>query len=190
MSYDGEVIVLRDEVSLDDLLELAAEQGWVLRGETARAHLVLASRRWTSREGVEVTYVADHPGGAQSLRIVGKAATRVARNLREKVSAFTEDELLAVVLDDADPDPVACIRVASKLAACRPEVADAKHLQAIEALLAHREPAVRRAGIRSTYGCRWPELRNIVDRRLAQETALTPQLEHLQRYLAEDPPAG
>ncbi|MEM7153957.1 MAG: hypothetical protein AAF799_13995 [Myxococcota bacterium] len=189
MSFDGEVIVLRDEVSLDDLLQLAAEQGWVLRGETARAHLVLASRRWTSREGVELTYVADHPGGAHSVRIVGKASSRVARNLRERVSAYSEDELLAVVLDHDPPDPVACIRVASKLAACRPELADARHLQAIEVLLAHPEPAVRRAGIRSTYGCRWPELRNVVDRRLAQEDRFIPQLEHLQRHLAPEPTA-
>jgi hypothetical protein len=49
--------------------------------------------------------------------------------------------------------------------------------------LSHPVEAVRRAGIRSAYGCRWPQLRAVVERRRASEQRLAAQLEGLRRYL-------
>jgi hypothetical protein len=178
----SEVLVLRNEVGLSSVAMVADAEGWRLREETSRAHLVLASRRW-SIAGGEITYVADHPGGAQSLRITGAAAAKAARRLRQWLPCHTEDELLAVVLGSDEPDPVACVRVASKLAACRPEQPDARHIAALRRLFAHPQDAVRRAGIRSAYGCRWTELRALVEERRAQEQRLRVQLEELRRYL-------
>lgn len=177
----SEVIVLRDDVRLDAVLAYAEAGGWTLREETARAHLVLASRRWSVLMGEEIEYVADHVGGSQWLRITG--ADTLARRLRDRFGHHTEDELLATVLDGDSPEPVACVRVASKLAACRPAVAEPRHLAALERLISHPVTAVRRAGIRSAYTCPWPELEAIVKRRRGEEQHLSAQLEHLERYL-------
>ncbi len=181
----SEVLVLRDEVGWSAVKVVADAQGWKLREETARAHLVLASQRWSTTSGEEVTYVADHPGGAQSLRITGVGASALAQRLRQWLPCHTEDELLAVVLDGDPPDPVACVRVASKLAACRPVRSDPRHVSALGRLLAHPEDAVRRAGIRSAYGCDWPELRTLIRERCRREPRLEPQLEELRAYLDE-----
>jgi len=185
MSAGGQVIVLRDDVRLDAVLALADADGWELREETARAHLVLASRRWSASVGEEITYVADHLGGAHWLRVSGDGEESLVERLREHFSHHEEDELLALVLDGPTPEPVACVRVASKLAACRPATCEPRHLQALERLLKHPVTAVRRAGIRSAYTCPWPELRELIGRRRAQEKHLTAQLEHLERYLEE-----
>lgn len=181
---DREVVVLQDGVPVASLLALADELGWELREQTARAHLVLASRRWITRDGLEVTYVADHPGGAQSIRIEGKRAASLARRVREKLPCSTEAELLGVVLGTTERDPVEHVRVASKLAACRPPRMERRHLKALTRLLSHPDPTVRRAGIRSAYTCSWAELRELVDRRVVVEDRLSAQLRHLQQYLA------
>jgi hypothetical protein len=180
---ESEALVLRDDVALATVLALAGAEGWRLCEETARAHLVLASRRWSTPGGEEITYVADHPGGVQSLRIAGPGAADLARRLRERLPCHDEAELLAVVLDGDEPEPVACVRVASKLAACRPEAPDPRHLAALERLFGHPEDAVRRAGIRSAYGCRWTGLRALVEARRAREQRLREPLEALCRHL-------
>lgn len=181
-----EAIVLRDEASAAAVLALADAEGWQLREETSRAHLVLASRRWLTTSGEEVTYVIDHPGGAQSLRVEGTWAAALAKRLREWLPCHPEAELLDVVLGPSgasEPDPVECVRVASKLAAIRPEQPEARHVAALERLLGHPADAVRRAGIRSAYGCRWKELRAMVERRRPVEQRLAVQLEELRRHL-------
>jgi hypothetical protein len=184
-----EVLVLRDEVSAAAVLALADAEGWQLREESSRAHLVLASRRWITTTNEEVTYVIDHPGGAQSLRVEGTWAAALAKRLRDWLPCHAEAELLDVVLgpDGTDravePDPVECVRVASKLAAIRPEHPSPRHVAALARLLGHPSDAVRRAGIRSAYGCRWPVLRAVVERRRAEEQRLAAQLEALRRYL-------
>lgn len=184
MSDATEILVLRAEVGVADVRRVAADDGWELREQTTRAHLVLASRRWVTRDGTQITYVADHPGGAQSLRIEGKRAGSVARRLRERLPVHAEAELLAVVLEHDPPDPLQCVRVASQLAACRPDVLEARHLRALERLISHPVVEVRRAGIRSAYSCRWPQLAELVERRLAVEVRLAAQLGHLRQYLA------
>lgn len=184
-----EALVLRDEASAAAVLALADAEGWQLREETSRAHLVLASRRWLTTSGEEVTYVIDHPGGAQSLRVEGTWAAALAKRLREWLPCHTEAELLDVVLgpsgasEASAPDPVACVRVASKLAAIRPEQPEPRHVAALERLLGHPADAVRRAGIRSAYGCRWKELRALVERRRGEEKRLVAQLEELRKHL-------
>lgn len=179
----SEVLVLRDEVGAAAVNVVADAEGWTLSEESSRAHLVLASRRWSTAGGDEITYVADHPGGVQSLRITGPSATALARRLRQWLPCHHEKELLAVVLDGDEPDPVACVRVASKLAACRPARSEPQHLAALGRLLSHPEVAVRRAAIRSAYGCQWPELRALVQERRADEQRLWLQLEELRKYL-------
>jgi hypothetical protein len=181
-----EVVVLRDEVSLAAVLALADAEGWQLREETSRAHLVLASRRWVTTTGEEVTHVIDHPGGAQSLLVEGTWAAALAKRLRDWLPCHADAELFDVVLGVEEPDPVACIRVASKLAALRPERYEPRHLAALERLLAHPVDAVRRAGIRSAYGCRWKELREVIERRRAEEPRLGAQFEELCRHLEGD----
>ena len=183
-----EALVLRDEASAAAVLALADAEGWQLREETSRAHLVLASRRWVTTSGEEVTYVIDHPGGAQSLRVEGTWASALAKRLRDWLPCHSEAELLDVVLgpsgsEASEPDPVACVRVASKLAAIRPESPEPRHVAALERLLCHPVDAVRRAGIRSAYGCRWKELRTLVERRRGEEKRLVAQLEELRKHL-------
>ena len=181
-----EVLVLRDEVGAPAVLALADAEGWQLQEESSRAHLVLASRRWLTTSGETVTYVIDHPGGAQSLRVEGTWAAALAKRLREWLPCQPEAELFDIVLGPpgADAaDPIQCVRAASKLAAIRPEQPDARHMAALERLLSHPVDAVRRAGIRSAYGCQWPELRAVVEQRRASEARLAAQLEGLRRYL-------
>jgi hypothetical protein len=185
-----EVVVLCDEVSVGAVLALADAEGWQLREETSRAHLVLASRRWDTTTGEEVTHVLDHPGGAQSLLVKGTWAAALAKRLRDWLPCHTEDELLDVVLGVEVPDATACVRVASKLAALRPTPCEPRHLAALERLLGHPVDAVRRAGIRSAYGCRWKELRALVERRHAVEARLGAQLEELRRHLDREGDAG
>jgi hypothetical protein len=184
-SKRAEILVLRDEATAASVVALADAEGWQLHEETARAHLVLASRRWVTTTGEEVTYVIDHPGGAQSLRVEGTWAAALAKRLRDWLPCHTETELLDVVLgaDGGELDPVACIRVASKLAALRPEQPEPRHMVVLECMLDHPADAVRRAGIRSAYGCRWTELRELVEQRMAVEERLRPQLEALWRHL-------
>jgi hypothetical protein len=176
------VLVLRDGVDAAAVLALADAEGWRLREETARAHLVLASRRWVTTSGEVVTWVVDHPGGASSLRIEGTGAAALTRRLRDRLPCHDEDELLAVVLSES-ADPVQLVRVASKLAACRPERADPRHVDALARLIGHDVEGVRRAGIRSAYGCRWPELREVVQAQRGKELRLLVQLVELRRWL-------
>lgn len=179
----SEVVVLRDEVGVAAVLALADAEGWQLHEETSRAHLVLASRRWVTTTGEEVTHVIDHPGGAQLLVVKGTWAAALAKRLRDWLPCHTEAELLDEVLSSEVPDPVACVRVASKLAALRPERSEPRHLAALERLLGHPVDAVRRAGIRSAYGCPWKELRALVERRWGEEQRLRAQLGELWQYL-------
>lgn len=179
-----DVIVLRDAVSLADLQAVARDEGWQLLGETVGAHLVLSSRRWQTDTDVEITHIFDHPGGAHWLRLRGVQALARARRLRARLPHHTESELLDTVLKPDEPDAVESVRVASKLAACRPTGFELRHLAAMEKLLAHPVTAVRRAAIRSAYGCTWPELRELVRRRRDDETRLGDQLGHLDAYLS------
>jgi len=183
MSTNAEVIVLRDDVRLEAVLALAEADGWALREETERAHLVLASRRWSASVGEEITYVADHLGGCHFLRITGDEAEALAWDLRDRFDHHTEDELLARVLGGHQLEPVAAVRVASKLAALRPLTSEVGHMRALERLMTHPVTAVRRAGIRSAYTCPWPELLELVERCRKREKHLVTQLEHLARYL-------
>lgn len=184
---DGvDTIVLHDDVGLAQLADLARQEGWTLVGETAGAHWVLATRRWQTETGVKITHVFDHPGGTHWLRLTGVQAKDRARRLRARLPHHTENELLDIVLQAAEPDPVACIRAASKIAAYRPAAFELRHLAALEKLLGHSSVAVRRAGIRSAYGCRWPELRELVKRRREQEQRLVDQLADLDAYLTGD----
>lgn len=183
-----ELLVLHDTVEAAAVLTIAETESWELREETDRAHLVLASRRWATTTGEQVTWVVDHPGGAQSLRVEGIWAAALVKRLREWLPCHDEKELLDAVLGSggSEPDPVACIRAASQLAALRPEQPNARHVVALERLLTHPADAVRRAGIRSAYGCRWPQLRTLVEQRMPVEKRLRPQLEALLRSLAGD----
>ena len=80
-------------------------------------------------------------------------------------------------------DPRSWIRALSKLAVCRPAKLEGRWLAAWERALEHPARPVRRATIRTCYGCAWPELVKLVERRRDTESELAAQLEALLEHL-------
>lgn len=186
MNAPQHVLVLAPSVTARDVRALAVSSGWTLVGDTPRAHLEMASRRFHTRDGTEVLEVEDHIGGVRSLRIAGPGADAVARACLAALPTERMEDLYAIA---EAGDPVACIRVAGRLAAGRPAAFSAAHLRALQQLLTHTEPAVRRAGIRAAYGCRWPELRAWLGARMQAETRLRTAILGLVAWMDELPPA-
>jgi hypothetical protein len=180
------LVVLAESVSAHDVRAHADASGWMLVGDTPRAHLEMASRRFHTRDGTEVLEVEDHIGAVRSLRITGPSADAIARACEAALPTETPQALHAIVQRG---DPVPCIRAAGRLAAGRPAAFDAAHLQAMQRLMTHPEPAVRRAGIRAAYGCRWPELRAWLGARMQVETRLRAAILGLVAWMDELPPA-
>lgn len=178
-----EVIVLRDEVSRASVVALAVREDWARTGQTDRGHLVMASEQWAPRSDVTVTWVENHTADVRLLRVVGSetSVTEVVATLRAALPHDTR----AALLDAARvrSGPAGLIRVAGKLAECRPPQCDAEQLTVLGRLLSHEETAVRRAAIRTAYRYPWPQLLELVQTRLATESRLQAQLEHLLEFL-------
>lgn len=179
---DRIVLVLSVAVRAADVRAIAEARNWTREGDTPRAHLALASRRYRTPEGAEVLEIEDHNGGVRSLRISGPTRGELARALAGQLPTRSTDEIIATA---SSSDPVACIRAAGELAASRPARFDPPHLAALQRLLTHPEPAVRRAGIRAAYGCQWPELRRWLGARMQAETRLASALAALVSWIDE-----
>ena len=180
---DAEVIVVRDDVPRSAMRAVAERLSWRRTGQTDRGHLVMASERWSPAEGVTATWVDNHTSDVRSVHIAGKGEqlADVATALKDALAHDDAASLVAAVKPDADP--IALIRLAGKLATCRPQACDEGHLHALGELLCHDVVAVRRAAVRTAYNYPWPELVPIVEARQAKDPALAAQLQHLLQRL-------
>ena len=178
-----EVIVLSDDVPRSRMRAIAHDSGWTRTGITDRGHLVMASEQWTVDPSTTVTWVENHTSGVRSARVEGDAArvAAIAAELREILPH--EDRAALVEAAQLRAAPGGLIRLAGKLAECRPETCDPKHLDAVRRLLAHDNVAVRRAAVRCAYRYPWPEIAGLVRERYEADDVLGPQLEHLMSFL-------
>lgn len=176
-------VVLRDQVRRAQVEAEMDRRRWPRTGEIDRGHFVMASVQWTPSRGTTVTYLEDHTGGARFVRIEGPPPT--TRELARDLAAALPSEPVTKLIETAwEPGPApVLVRVAGKLAACRPERCEHEHLAALANLFEHEHPAVRRAAIRTAYRYRWPELKAVVERRIGEDERLRPQLEHLRDWL-------
>jgi len=178
-----EVIVLDDDVPRSRMRAVAHDSGWSRTGITDRGHLVMASEQWTDDVGTAVTWVENHTTGVRSVRIEGDArrVSTIAAELRDIVPHEGRAALIEAAQLRAAPGGL--IRLAGKLAECRPDTCDARHLDAVRRLLSHDNVAVRRAAVRCAYRYPWPEMVELVRERYESDEVLGPQLEHLMSFL-------
>jgi len=173
-------IVLGDHVEASAIAAWAGRHG-TLAKDVARGHSELAERRWRATDGSEIVHLQDHVGEVRYVVLGGPRELALAVELRAAFDTEDPGTLLAALQPSADPR--SWIRALSKLAVCRPATLEGRWLAAWERGLAHPARPVRRAAIRTCYGCTWPEIAVVVQRRLAEETELRPQLEALLEHL-------
>ena len=179
-----EIVVVRDDVPRARIEAIAAAHAWPCTGRTDRGHLVMASVQWTPQPGLKVTWVEDHTSDVRSVRVVGPPDD--VRALAEQVREALPHELRSALVQAAHAPtaPAGLIRLAGKLAECRPATYDPAHLDALRHLLAHESLAVRRAAVRTAYHYPWPEVVEVVRQRYEDDVdVLAPQLEHLLSFL-------
>jgi hypothetical protein len=183
MTVQEEVVVLREQVSERDLVKLADDLCFTLTDDTTRGYFVLATKGWVGPDGTQLVHVEDHTADVRWVRTTGPDRTRVAMMVRERLPYYDPLELLSAA--EAEEAPSACIRIISRLAPHRPEACDPRFLAVWERMLAHTSKAVRRAAIRTAYGCRWPELRRLIEQRRTAEDELAVQLHQLLQHLED-----
>lgn len=171
------IVVLNEQVTAMDVASLAASMKLTLVEETTRGWFVLATRTWAAPDGSQLAYVEDHTADARWLQASGIGGARMATMLRERLPHYGLTDLLS--LAQTTEAPRTCIQVLSRLVPHRPDDSDPRFLAAWKRMLTHPVKAVRRAAIRTAYGCRWPELRTLVQQCLQTENELVPQLEQL-----------
>lgn len=180
MSDDG-TLVFRESVDRESIVAFARRLGWASSGDVQRGHFVLASERFTTSDGTTVEYLEDHTSDVRFVQISGPSLHTVGSILRESFPHYDADTLLGA-LPDAD-DPLDWIRGLSRLAVYRPELTHPRYLALWSRALNHADTAVRRAAIRTSFGCRWPELLPLVLGRAAIDRELKRPLEALARHL-------
>ncbi|MCR9166438.1 MAG: hypothetical protein ACE37F_35020 [Nannocystaceae bacterium] len=187
MSREG-TLVFRESVGRDALVAVARRLGWVSSGDVQRGHFVLASERFTTSDGTTVEYLEDHTSDVRFAQVSGPSAQAVTSILRESLPHYDAQALLET-LPDAE-EPLAWIRGLSRLSVYRPDATHPRYLAVWSRALNHTDEAVRRAAIRTCYGCRWPELVPLVLGRVAVEPTLRRPLEALARHLQSQAKGG
>jgi len=179
----AEVFVLQDDVPRSAMRELAASLGWPRTGQTDRGHLVMASERWSPAEGITATWVENHTSDVRSVHVEGDGEAFEAAVTPLRAALGHDDAATLIAAVDTATEPSALIRLAGKLATCRPLECNEDHLQALRVLLGHPEVAVRRAAVRTAYNYPWSELAPVIETQLADDAALATQLKHLLQRL-------
>ncbi len=175
------VVVLQEAVTREAFAELAATRGWKPMGDVVRGHFVLASERYTSSDGTTLEYLEDHTSDVRCVQLRGARQDDLASLVRQHLPGYTAEELLRALAEDEEP--LTWIRGLSRLAACRPATMQARYLALWSRGLNHELVPIRRAAIRTCYGCKWPELPPIVQARLGVERELIQPLQALHDYL-------
>lgn len=178
---DDATLVFRGSVDREAIVRFARRLGWTPTGDVQRGHFVLASERFTTSDGTTVEYLEDHTADVRFVQLSGPSQTSVASILRESLPCYDADELLRL-LPNAE-HPREWIRGLSRLAVYRPDETHPRYLALWSRALNHPELAVRRAAIRTCYGCTWPELLPLVMARIAVDRALERPLTALARHL-------
>jgi hypothetical protein len=173
-------IVLGDHVEAAQIATWARRHGDLVK-DVARGHSELAERRWRSDDGSEIVHLQDHVGEVRYVVLLGARELAWAVELRAAFDTEDPGTLLSSLQPSADSR--SWIRALSKLAVCRPAKLEGRWLAAWERALAHPARPVRRAAIRTSYGCAWPELARAIEKRLPAETELAAQLEALLEHL-------
>ncbi len=181
MSNDG-MLVFRETVRRDRIVALAEGLAWTPTANVQRGHFVLASERFSTTDGTTVEYLEDHTADVRFAQVSGPSQSPVLGILRKAMPVYEEDALLDEV--STAQEPLAWIRGLSRLSVYRPETTHARYLSLWSRALNHESPVVRRAAIRTTYGCAWPEMLPLVHGRIALDRELRRPLESLARHLA------
>jgi hypothetical protein len=171
---------------LDDSTGGAGVIAWlVAQGElyedTARGYVELACRRVRTPRGDELAYLEDHVAEVRFVTIEGPHATTYAEAIIGEFRFVARAALLGSLGDEATPG--AWIRALSKLAVLRPAAPDPAFVKVWSRALSHPVTAVRRAAIRTCYGCGWPELRMKVAERIELDVRLRGPLVQLAAHL-------
>ncbi|MEM6293130.1 MAG: hypothetical protein AAGA54_17775 [Myxococcota bacterium] len=188
MSDGPSIIVLNDVVHHAAILEVARRWGWKPVGDVRRGHFVLASERFTASDGTSIEYLEDHTANVRFMQLVGPGQRDIVRRLRQELPYYDEQVLLREVPQATEP--VDWIRGLSRLAAYRPREFSTPYLALWSRALNHRDRAVRRAAIRTCYGCPWPELVPLVAGRIAVERELRKPLKTLAQHLERQHAGG
>ncbi len=176
-----DTLVFRESVDRDRIVKFARRLGWSGSGDVQRGHFVLASERFTTSDGTSIEYLEDHTGDVRFVQLSGPSQAAVAAILRESLPWYDASELLRT-LPEAE-DPLVWLRGLSRLAVYRPKQTDALYLSLWSRALHHTNASVRRAAVRTCYGCTWPELLPLVLGRITIERELKAPLTALARHL-------
>ncbi len=178
---EDDTLVFRESVDRDRIVAFARRLGWSGSGDVQRGHFVLASERFTTSDGTTIEYLEDHTGDVRFVQLSGPSQTSVAAILRESLPCYDADELLRTLPDSTQA--MEWLRGLSRLAVYRPKQTNSRYLSLWSRALNHADPAVRRAAVRTSYGCTWPELLPLVLGRIAVEREIKRPLQALARHL-------
>ena len=180
MSED-DTLVFRESVDRDRIVAFARRLGWSASGDVQRGHFVLASERFTTSDGTTIEYLEDHTGDVRFAQLSGPSQTSVASILRESLPCYEASELLRALPESKEP--IEWLRGLSRLAVYRPKQTNTLYLSLWSRALNHADASVRRAAVRTCYGCTWPELLPLVLGRIAVEREIKRPLQALARHL-------
>ncbi len=188
MSDGPSIVVLDEAVRHAVILDVARRWGWKPLGDVRRGHFVLASERFTAADGTSIEYLEDHTADVRFVQLVGPGQLDIAHRLRQELPHYDEQTLLREVPQALEP--LEWVRGLSRLAAYRPRELSTPYLALWSRALNHLDRAVRRAAIRTCYGCPWPELVPLVAGRVALERELRKPLQTLARHLERQHASG
>ncbi|MGH1346537.1 MAG: hypothetical protein ACRBN8_33535 [Nannocystales bacterium] len=180
MSED-DTLVFWESVDRNRILAFARRLGWSGSGDVERGHFVLASERFTTSDGTTIEYLEDHTGDVRFVQLSGPSQASVASILRESLPCYEASEILRTLPDSKEP--LEWLRGLSRLAVYRPRHTNTLYLSLWSRALNHADPSVRRAAVRTSYGCTWPELLPLVLGRIAVEREIKRPLQALARHL-------
>jgi len=178
---EDDTLVFRESVDRDRIVAFARRLGWSASGDVQRGHFVLASERFTTSDGTTIEYLEDHTGDVRFVQLSGPSQASVASILRESLPCYEARELLKTLPECKEP--IEWLRGLSRLAVYRPKQTNTLYLSLWSRALNHADAAVRRAAVRTCYGCTWPELLPLVLGRIAVEREIKRPLQALARHL-------
>ena len=178
---EEDTLVFRESVDRDRIVAFAKRLGWSASGDVQRGHFVLASERFTTSDGTTIEYLEDHTGDVRFVQLSGPSQASVSSILRESLPCYEASELLRTLPDSKEP--IEWLRGLSRLAVYRPKQTNTLYLSLWSRALNHSDASVRRAAVRTCYGCTWPELLPLVLGRIAVEREIKRPLQALARHL-------
>ncbi|MEU9012272.1 HEAT repeat domain-containing protein [Streptomyces sp. NPDC048479] len=155
-------IVLKPEVSLDDVGVVAYDQQWGITSVTRKNESPRRQAWSTPSRNTSITFLEDPYLGLRYIVVKGPEFADVSRIIRSSLACWTIEEALTFLMESGDRDHK--IHGIYLVAASSPSVESGTVLEALRTVSHDADPEVRRALLVAMgYLGQWPVVRSIAE---------------------------